>query len=313
MYKNIDRQAVAAMTMLCLVWSMQQIGLKATAHDASPILQIALRSGIAAVLVGIFMLYRREKLILASLPWRAGLGAGLLFALEYLLLGTGLRWTSATHGVVFLYTAPLFAAVGLHVSLRSERLTSLQWLGIMLAFAGVAITFFTPADGHQGQHAADATSLFGDVLCLLSGAAWGATTVLVRCSGLAKVSASQTTIFQLAVAFVVLLGFAVCTGQTTFNVTPLLMANLLFQSVIVSFLSLLLWFALLRRYLASGLGAFSFITPMLGVVLGAWLLNEKINPGFLAGALFVVAGIICVSCHAWLAPRLALIRHITRR
>src|SRR5476649_492072 len=90
MYKNIDRNAVAAMAMLCLVWSMQQIGLKATAHVASPILQIALRSGIGALLVAIFMLYRREKPSLASLPWGAGLGAGVLFALEYLLLGTGL-------------------------------------------------------------------------------------------------------------------------------------------------------------------------------------------------------------------------------
>ncbi|MBB5369307.1 MULTISPECIES: DMT family transporter [unclassified Janthinobacterium] len=300
MYKNIDRQAVAAMIMLCLVWSMQQIGLKATAHDASPILQIALRSGIGAVLVALFMLYRREKPSLASLPWRAGLGAGLLFALEYLLLGTGLRFTSAAHGVVFLYTAPLFAAVGLHFSLRSERLKPVQWLGIVLAFAGVAITFFTPSSGQQSS---DASSLFGDALCLLSGAAWGATTVLVRCSGLAKVSASQTAIFQLSVAFIVLLGFAVLTGQTTFHATPLLIANLLFQSVIVSFLSLLLWFSLLRRYLASGLGAFSFLTPLFGVALGAWLLNEKINPGFMVGALFVVAGIVCVSCHAWLASR----------
>jgi|SRR5471032_452839 len=300
MYKNIDRNAVAAMAMLCLVWSMQQIGLKATAHDASPILQIALRSGIGALLVAIFMLYRREKPSLASLPWGAGLGAGVLFALEYLLLGTGLRFTSAAHGVVFLYTAPLFAAVGLHFSLRSERLKPMQWLGIVLAFAGVAITFFTPA---SGQQSGDASSLFGDALCLLSGAAWGATTVLVRCSGLAKVSASQTAIFQLSVAFIVLLGFAVLTGQTTFHATPLLIANLLFQSVIVSFLSLLLWFSLLRRYLASGLGAFSFLTPLFGVALGAWLLHEKINPGFMAGAFFVVAGIVCVSCHAWLASR----------
>ncbi|SQA97593.1 Uncharacterised protein [Cedecea neteri] len=47
-YKTIDRLAVAGMIALCLIWSLQQPGLKATAEDASPILQIALRSGIGA-------------------------------------------------------------------------------------------------------------------------------------------------------------------------------------------------------------------------------------------------------------------------
>ena len=46
----------------------------------------------------------------------------------------------------------------------------------------------------------------------------------------------------------------------------------LFQAVIVSFASFLAWFWLLRRYLASPLGVFSFLTPVFGVVLGIWLL-----------------------------------------
>lgn len=291
-HKNMDGQAAVAMTALCLVWSLQQIGLKATAQDASPILQVALRSGMAAVLVIGLMLARREQLITASLPWRAGLGAGALFALEYLLLGAGLRLTSSAHGVVFLYTGPLFAAVGLHFKLASERLTSLQWLGILLAFSGIVLAFAMPGGGHDFGAGA---SLLGDALCLAAGATWGATTVLVRGSGLARLSATQTTLFQLVVAFVLLTAASWLLGQWTLHATPALIANLAFQTVIVSFASLLAWFALLRRYLASRLGAFSFLTPLFGVVLGACLLDEKIKPGFLLGALFVVGGIVCVS------------------
>lgn len=291
-YQTIDRLAVAGMATLCLIWSLQQPGLKATAGDASPILQIAIRSGIGAGLVALFILLRREKIQYVSLPWLAGAGAGLLFALEYLFLGIGLGYTSAAHGVVFLYTAPLFAAVGLHFTLHSERLTPVQWFGIVLAFIGVVVTFSAPDGGHS--------SLFGDLLCLVSGASWGATTVLVRTSRLAQVSAAQTTLFQLAGAFIVLLVASFLLGQTRFNPTPLLLANMVFQSVVVSFLSLLIWFALLRRYQASALGAFSFVTPLLGVVFGAWLLNEKINSGFLLGSVFVIGGIVCVSCNQWL-------------
>lgn len=298
-HRHIDGQAALAMTALCLVWSLQQIGLKATAHDASPILQVAIRSGIAAVLVGILMHLRRETIISASLPWRAGLGAGALFALEYLLLSAGLGLTSSAHGVLFLYTGPIFAAVGLHFSLRSERLALFQWMGIGLAFAGIIVAFSSPLDVDE---LSNRRALFGDALCLLAGAAWGATTVLIRCSGLSRASATQTTMFQLSVAFVALTAASFALGQCSFDPTPLLIANMVFQSVMVSFLSFLAWFALLRRYVASGLGAFSFMTPLFGVALGAWLLNETISAGFLVGTFFVVAGVICVSCYEWLKP-----------
>ncbi|PKB22308.1 DMT family transporter [Janthinobacterium sp. 64] len=304
-HKNIDGKAALAMVVLCFVWSMQQIGLKATAHDASPILQVAIRSGIAAVLVGLFMLVRQEKIMPTQLPWRAGLGAGALFSIEYLSLGEGLHLTSSAHGVVFLYTGPLFAAVGLHFRLTSERMVPFQWMGVVFAFLGIAIAFLSPADWHAAKNN---DALLGDGLCLLAGASWGATTVLVRSSGLAKASASQTTFYQLVVAFVLLLAASHFLGQWSLKPTPMLLANLVFQTVLVSFISLLAWFALLRRYLASRLGAFSFMTPLFGVALGAWLLDEPVSAGFLIGAFFVVAGIIFVNCHELLARRLSLVK-----
>lgn len=291
--KAMDGRAVMTMLVLCLIWSMQQIGIKATADDIAPVLQIALRSGIAAVLVAILMQLRRERFLAVSGAWLPGLAAGLLFALEYLLLGAGLVRTTAAHAVVFLYTGPLFAALGLHLKLPSERLAPVQWLGILLSFAGVAAAFFVRREAVPGENAAHA--LLGDALCLAAGAAWGATTVVVRTTALAKCSATQTVLYQLVSACVLLLAAAAALGQLGFRPTPLAIANLAFQSVIVSFVSLLLWFALLRRYLASPLGVFSFMTPLFGVMLGACLLGEKVSPGFLIGAVLVLLGIVLVS------------------
>ena len=294
--KPLDPQAVGLMLVLCLTWSLQQVVLKATAADIAPLLQVALRSGVAALLVGGLMLVRREKMRTADGTWRAGLGAGALFALEYLLLGEGLRHTSAAHAAVFLYTAPVFAALGLHLMLPSERLAPLQFVGIGLAFAGIATTFL----GRQPM-ASTANTLYGDLLCVGAGAAWGATTVLIRCSRLSTVPATQTLLYQLASAFVLLLAAAAVMGQWTFTPTPMVLASLAFQSVIVSFASFLLWFSLLRTYLASRLGVFSFMTPLFGIVLGAWLLDEKIEATFLAGASLVLAGIVLVSGYGWIS------------
>ena len=81
--------------------------------------------------------------------------------------------------------------------------------------------------------------------------------------------------------------------------TPMVWVSLAFQSILVSFLSYLAWFWLLRRYLASRLGVFSFLTPLFGVLLGAWLLDEPVGGGFLGGTLMVVLGVVLLSSQGW--------------
>jgi len=119
-----DSKAISLMLVLCAVWGMQQVVLKATAHDISPIMQIALRSGVAALLMGLLMVWRGERMNLRDGTLRPGVLVALLFGLEFLLVAEGLRHTSASHMVVFLYTAPIFAALGLHWKLPAERLGS---------------------------------------------------------------------------------------------------------------------------------------------------------------------------------------------
>ena len=293
--RPLDSQAVVLMLLLCLIWSLQQIVLKATALDFSPTLQLALRSGIAAVLVWLYMRSKGERLTMNSGIWQPGLIVGVLFALEFVLVGQAVRHTTAGHVVVFLYSAPVFAALGLHLKLPAERPAPLQWLGIALAFGGIAVAFL----GHGGQGSAQ-TSLLGDALALGGALAWGLTTVAIRTTALSTQPATQTLLYQLAVGFVLLIVAAWTMGETVFRSSLAVWSALAFNAVVVCFFSFLIWFSLLRKYLASRLGVFSFLTPILGVVLGAWLLGEPIEPNFAIGALLVLAGIVLVSGYSWL-------------
>lgn len=275
------------MVLLCLLWGLQQVSLKAVAAQAGPMLMVALRSLIALVLLGVLMRWRGERLQRAR--WRAGAVAGALFALEYLLVAQALQLTHAGHVVIFLYTAPLFAALGLHWQLPAERLGRAQWVGIALAFAGIALAFL----GGQGE-SADAgrgSVLLGDLLALGAGVAWGATTLTIRSSALAAAPATETLCYQLLGAAVLLLPGAWWCGQWHFEFTSTVFAHLAFQSLVVSFASFLAWCWLLRRYLASRLGVFAFLTPLFGVLLGAVLLGEPLEPAFLLGSGLVLAGI----------------------
>jgi drug/metabolite transporter (DMT)-like permease len=295
-HKPIDTRAAGIMVVLCVVWGLQQVALKAAAPDVAPSLQIAIRCGLAAGMVAALMAARGEGLTRGL--WRPGGVVGLLFGLEFILVGEGLPRTSAAHMAVFLYTAPIFAAVGLHLRMPTERLRPTQWLGIGLAFGGVVVAFLGPETG-----AARAATAVGDLLGVLAGAAWGLTTVVVRCTALTSAPASETLLYQLLGGFVLLLATALVTHQTRLHLSPVVWASLAFQTLVVCFASYLTWFWLLRQYIASRLGVFSFLTPLFGVGFGVWLLHEPLEPAFGLGALLVLAGIVLVSASAWLRPR----------
>lgn len=298
--KNPDAFALQLMLGLCLIWGSQQVMIKWAAADIAPVMQAAFRSGIAALLVGLLICWRGGWGQVGS-TWRAGLLAGALFGLEFMFIAEGLKLTSAAHMSVFLYTAPIFTALGLHFMLPSERLRLLQWLGILLSFAGIALAF---AGGVQLDQI-DGRTLLGDAFGVLAGLAWGATTVVVRGSRLSEAPATLTLFYQLMVGFVGLLLIALLSGQIGMvTLTPLAMGSVLFQGGVVSFVSYLTWFWLLRKYLASNLAVFSFITPLFGVTFGVVLLGEPLSVNFVLGAVLVLLGVVLVSAEPWVRRQL---------
>lgn len=299
MRKTLDGFAVSSMVLLCLIWGLQQAAMKAIAADVAPMLQVSLRSGVAAVMVWVFgRLIVRDKWIAGVALWPGSL-IGVLFAAEFLFVAEGLRYTTASHMAVFLYTAPMFAAIGLQIALPTERLTRAQWTGIGIAFVGIVITFVGPtAGGGVGPSAQN--WMLGDLLGLCGGAAWGLTTVAVRATRLSDAPATQTLFYQLVWAFAILLPVAGLTRQVAFHGNTLVWASLGFQAIVVCFFSYVAWFYLLRVYLASRLGVLSFMAPLFGVALGALLLHERLDPTFLAGAALVLAGMLVVNGREWL-------------
>ncbi|NLP63278.1 DMT family transporter [Paraburkholderia sacchari] len=299
MRKHVDGAAMAIMVTLCLIWGFQQVAIKAVAGDIAPMMQVGVRSGVAAVLVWLFNRFVTRERWVPGVALRSGLAVGVLFALEFLFVAEALRWTHASHVAVLLYTAPMFAAIGLHLKLPDERLAGLQWGGIGLAFAGIAVAFLGPTLLGEG-HVAGPNWLLGDFMALCGGVAWGMSTVVVRTTRLSEAPPTQTLFYQLACAFFLLLPFAFAIGQTTFRSAPLALASLVFQSVAVAFVSYLTWFWLLRRYFAARLGVLSFMTPLFGVAMGVVLLGEHVDVAFLVGSALVLTGLLIVNGEAWL-------------
>ena len=278
------------MVLLCAIWGMQQVAIKVAAAGISPILQAGLRSGVAAVLVFAWAHWRGISLSAHDNSLRPGLFAGLLFALEFVFIFVGIDHTTVSRMVVFLYTAPCFTVLGLHFFVPGERMGWRQAAGVLLAFAGLVLAFVDKASG--------GTPL-GDAFGVLAALFWAATTVLIRATALARVTATKVLLYQLAVSAAVMFPLSWLVGER--GITALSASTLwamAYQIVMVAFVSYLAWFWLLTRYLAGRLLVFSFLTPLFGVWFGMLLMDDQPSLHFFIAAAMVVAGIVLVNLPA---------------
>jgi len=288
--KALDATAFATMLLLTALWGFQQVTIKWIADDVSLVMQAAIRSIVATALLLIWAFLTREPLFRRDGTLTAGIVAGLLFGTEFVFIYAGLGYTNASRMSVFIYLTPALTALGLHFFVRGERLAAVQWGGVLVAFCGLLLAF---ADGFFSEKG---STWIGDTCGVIAAFFWAATTVLIRTTSLAKASATKTLFYQLVASAVILPLASILMGEKGIvALTPLALASLAYQGVIVAFASYLAWFWLLTRYLAARLSVLSFLTPMFGVLCGVVFLSEPLSGTFAVAALLVAAGIVLVN------------------
>ncbi|MEA2866308.1 MAG: hypothetical protein QOE39_1023 [Bradyrhizobium sp.] len=281
--------AVALMLMLCLSWGFNQIAVKLALPDIPPMLQATIRSAGALPVLLLIARLRGVKMFERDGTLWSGVFAGLLFGIEFVLIFRGLLLTSASRAVVFLYTAPFFVALGSYHFL-GERLRPSQWGGLGLSFAGVALAIGVP------QPNVDANVLLGDLLVVAGGALWAATTLIVKGTALLQAPPEKSLGYQVALSVPILALAAWVSGETLTRVPgPLALTLMVYQAVWVVGLTFLIWFGLVKTYSASKLSAFTFITPLFGVVASYFIMHDTLTPVFGAAALLVIAGLYLVN------------------
>jgi drug/metabolite transporter (DMT)-like permease len=288
--RPIGLAAVAVILVLSLSWGFNQVAVKLAIHDIPPLIQSTIRSCGATLIVVAWMRARGIPLDVRDGTLAPGIAAGVLFALEFVFIYRGLVWTTATRAVLFIYMAPFFVALGARWFLPGERLGTSQWLGLALSFAGVAVAIGVP------RPAADRWELIGDLMMIGAAAAWGATTLVIKATALARTAPERTLLYQLVVS-APLLGLAALAVGERMDAMPsgLALASLAYQTVWVVGITFGIWFALIVRYSASRISAFTFLTPLSGVAAGHLVLGEPVSPAFAAAIALVAAGLVLVN------------------
>jgi len=273
-----------------VIWGFNNVAIKLAIHDIPPLIQSASRSAIATVLVGAWCQARGQPLFKRDGTLVAGIFAGILFGLEFLLIYRGLVWTTVTRGTLFLYLAPFFVVIGSRWLIPGDHFHPSQWAGLLLSFAGIIIAFGVP------EPTADPRQILGDLMFVGAALAWAATTLIIKVTALNRISAEKTLLYQLVVSVPLLAVGALVFGEHIDAMPSVLaLGSFAYQTIFVVSVTFPIWFALIVRYSAARLSAFTFITPLCGVAAGHLVLSEPLTPAFAMAAVLVASGLVLVN------------------
>ena len=271
-----------------LIWTSAFPAAKIGLIDSPPLLFLTLRFLVAGALMLAWAHWRGtlRKLTLQELGVLSALGL-LNHALYLGLSWTGMGSLSSGLSTILISANPIVVAV-LSSFLLREPLTRQKVLGLALGFLGVAFivrnrigSTTDTLEGFLLVLAALLTLAFGTVLYKK----WPVRTDIVTGTG-----------FQIILSGLLLLPVALFMEDwSAIAWTPSFAGAFVWLVLVVSITGYQLWFNLLERGSASAASVWFFLTPPLGLLAGAWLLDEPLNWIDFIGIVPVVLGIVLVT------------------
>lgn len=225
----------------------------------------------------LFAKHRRVLLLLG------GMGTTVHNGFTYL----GLNYTTAVNGLMLNSFLPVMI-IAFSWALFRERLHALQWLGVVLSLAGVAVII---ARG-------DLAVLLGlrlnpgDLIVVGSMVFWALYTIFLRWRppGMHMFSFLFAISVIGVVAILPFLAIEMALGRFT-QFTAASMAAMLYVGIVPSFLGYVLWNRGVALVGANVTGLFVHLMPVFGAILAWAFLGERLLAFHLAGFVLILAGI----------------------
>jgi drug/metabolite transporter (DMT)-like permease len=270
-----------------LLLAVNQILVKLGTAGLQPVFFAGLRSLLAIGFVWGWLVWRGRPPRLTRASLAAGLLIGALFAAEFLFLFLALDLTTVGRSSLIMYSMPVWYAVLAHFGL-GERITPLKGAGLACAFLGCASAILSRPETGEA-------SLAGD-LCAL-GAAWGwALTAYVARRPVMRAEGPEMQLFWMVVVSApILLLLSPLFGPLIRDLQPVHIVVLLFQASVVVAGGFIAWLWLLSVYPGSTVASFSFMTPVIALLLGAGLFDETLTGSILFSAVLVAIGIVLIN------------------
>ena len=275
-------------SLLCTVFGANAVAIKISLTGLGTFTTAGLRFAMATFAICLWakLTGRSFRINKEQLPQLLILS--LIFTIQLSLMYIGFSKTNASRATLLINLQPFFVLFLAHLFIPGDRITHRKILGLFLGFTGMAFVFLAKKGITD-----DAQT--GDVLILVTALVWACNTVYT------KRIINDFEPFQ--VVFYPMMFSAPCFLIAGFiwdepmigHLNPEVVGALLYQGLLTAAFAFVAWNYLLQKYGAVSLHSFIFIMPIVGVLLGEWLLDEPVTYNILLALLLIVTGILVVN------------------
>ena len=289
--EKIDLFGAVALISISALLGLNHVVIKIVNSGLNPVFFAGLRSLLAFFFLIIYFKLTKKKIEFSKDTMGISILAGIVFALEFLLLFLALDFTSVARNSILYYSMPIWVTVFGHFFLPNERLNFFKSVGLISAFAGVSLAISNNSETfsiHNWQ-------LIGDFLAIMAAILWATIIYLVKGTRFKDVPPEMQLVWMVMVSAPILLVASLFFGDLVRDFEIIHLWGLLFQSIVVVAGGFLFWLWLTSIYPASGVASFSFLSPIFTIFFGWLFLNEIVNFTFIAAATLVIFGLVCIN------------------
>ncbi len=277
----MSRRGVLLFAAMCVIWGIPYLMIRVAVRELAPVTLVFLRTGIAALLLLPFALWRGELRPLFA-PWRALLVyTGIEVALPWFLLAKAETKLSSSLTGLLIAAVPLVGAVVAALTGERERQGTRRWLGLLVGVVGVAAIVGLDV----GQvHVVPLLQIAAVAVCYAVGPI-----IFARYLGAAPaLGVVVASLLLTAVVYAPLAGFRWPASVPSAHVVE----SVLGLAIVCTAIGFIVFFALIREVGPVRATVITYVNPAVAAVVGVLLLDETITVGMIVGFVLVLAGTV---------------------
>ncbi|MDN5743912.1 MAG: DMT family transporter [Nocardioidaceae bacterium] len=265
---------------MCVIWGLPYLFIRIAVDEVSPAALVFHRTALAAVVLLPLALWAGQvRAVLARWPALV-LFAAIEIMIPWVLLGHAEQEISSALAGLLVAAVPLVGALAFLVTAHAERFTPLQAGGLVLGFLGVASLL-----GLDLEHLdlVAVLEMLGVALCYAAGPI-----VLTRwfsdLPGLGVMACALTLTALVYTPFGIVDGVSDVSGQGWASIVAL--------GLICTALAFLVFPALIKEVGPTRATIFTYVNPVVAIVLGVLVLDEQVSVGMLVGFPLILVGCV---------------------
>ena len=283
--KNLSFRAASLDLVLSFLWGGHPTALKVALPYAPPIRQGWMRFVVSAVVILFWARYKKISLIPTKAEIKPLVQLGILFSVQLLFLNIGISKTSVSSSVILNSTYPIWVITLGHFFIKGDNFTFLKFLGVMIAYLGIIITYF--------DSFGNSSFLLGNSFCLASGFLLGVRTIFLA-KGSESIAPLKLLMAQAFFGSIIFIMLSIIFEGDPYKFSLILLISILYQGAIVAGFNFIANIWLLKNYKPSQVTVIHLSQPIFGILIGYVVLGENIGLLVLLGAAFVILGSILV-------------------